>query len=219
MSAEDQADVDFERLSMYRSLLAVDDAVGAIVSALESSGRLSTTLIVLASDNGFLWGEHRWAGKKVAYEESIRIPMVVRYDPLVPAPRVDGRFALNVDLAPTFAAAAGVPAPGAEGTSLLPLLPGTAVPWRKDFLIENALNSGGADEVPTFCAVRNRRFLYAQYLATGEEELYDLEEDVGQLDSVSGDPGYVSKLLTLRARSGVLCVPPPPLSVPGQPGD
>ena len=124
-----------------------------------------------------MWGERRWTGKKVAYEESIRIPMVVRYDPLVPALRVNRRlFALNVDLAPTFAAAAGVPAPGGRGDEPAAAPARHGRPWRKDFLIENALNSGGADEVPTFCAVRNRRFLYAQYLATGEEELYDLEE-------------------------------------------
>jgi arylsulfatase A-like enzyme len=145
--------------------------------------------------------------------------MVVRYDQVVSGPRVDGRFALNIDLAPTFAAAAGVPAPGAEGMSLLPLLPGTAAPWRTDFLIENALNSGGADEVPTFCAVRNARFLYATYLATGEEELYDLKTDVAELDNVAADPGYASKLSALRARSAALCNPPPPLTVPGGPGD
>jgi hypothetical protein len=93
------------------------------------------------------------------------------------------------------------------------------VPWRTDFLVENALNSGGADEVPTFCAVRNARFLYAQYTATGEEELYDLKVDVGQLDGVAGSPAYASKLVALRARSAELCTPPPPLQVPGGPGD
>src|SRR6266480_4665871 len=82
---------------------AVDDAVSALVKTLEARHMLRTTMIVFASDNGVSWGEHQLiaARKLVPYEESIRVPLVIRYDPLMHArPREDGRLALNIDLAP-----------------------------------------------------------------------------------------------------------------------
>src|SRR5918992_879960 len=64
-----------------------------------SPGCLGTTLIAFTSDNGYLWGEHRWIDKVVAYEEAIRVPYVVRYDPLVTRPRTDRHLVANIDLA------------------------------------------------------------------------------------------------------------------------
>src|SRR4029079_10780809 len=80
-----QATVDAFRIKQYQALLAVDDAIDKIVHALSDTGRLSNTMIVFASDNGLTWDEHRWQdGKVVPYEESIRVPLVIRYDPLTP---------------------------------------------------------------------------------------------------------------------------------------
>ena len=122
LDAGSRAEIDAFRRRQYRSLLAVDRAVSDIIQALEESGRLANTLIVFTSDNGMVWGEHRWGTKLVPYEESIRVPYVVRYDAGIPSARTDERLVVNIDLAPTFAALAGIPAPGAEGESLLPLL-------------------------------------------------------------------------------------------------
>jgi arylsulfatase A-like enzyme len=219
LSTHDIDVIDGRRVDQYRTLLSVDDAVAGIVDALTAAGRMSNTMLVFASDNGWLWGEHRWDGKKVPWEESIRVPLVVRYDPMTPTPRLENRMALNIDLAPTFAALAGVPAPGAVGRSLLPVLPGGQVAWRSDFLVENSVNSGGEDEVPTYCAVRNKTYLYVRYLATGEEELYPIKADPYELDNKALDPGYASALAQLRLRSQKLCRPLPPLVVSGQPGD
>jgi arylsulfatase A-like enzyme len=213
LTPEVQSFLDDRWKNIYRTLLGVDDAVGEVVTALQETGRLSNTLIVLASDNGWTIGEHRWRNKKDAWEESIRIPMIARYDPLITAPRVDRHLALNIDLAPTFAELAGVPAPGVDGVSLVPLLtspnPG---PWRKDFLIEHLGDSG--DEIPTFCAVRDvslqpQGFTYVLY-RTGEEELYDLKTDFYELQNLVSDPLYASQLTYLRGREAVLCDPPPP---------
>ena len=104
------------RRKQLQTLLSVDDAVGTIVRALSDTGRLSNTMIVFMSDNGFSYGEHRWGttgamNKQVPYEESIRVPYVVRYDPLTPFARTDPNLVLNIDLAPTFAALGGVAAP------------------------------------------------------------------------------------------------------------
>jgi N-acetylglucosamine-6-sulfatase len=210
LSSDEQVELDFYREEMYRSMLSVDDAVGNVVDALEASGRLSNTMIVFASDNGFLWGEHRWSGKKVVYDESIRIPMVIRYDPLTPQQRSDGHLVLNIDLAPTFAELAGSPAPDADGMSLLDVLAGRRAAWRTAFLIENSLESGGADEVPTYCAVRTKEYVYARFLQTNEEELYPLRTDPYQLVNRASDPRYGSVKAALRERVDALCIPPPP---------
>ena len=128
LNATRRAVLDRFRLDQYRSLLSVDAAVRDIVRALRQTGRLHNTMIVFMSDNGYLWGEHRWRSKVVPYEESVRVPVVVRYDPITAVARRARQQVLNIDLAPTFAALAGTSAPGAEGRSLLPLLPGLGAP-------------------------------------------------------------------------------------------
>src|SRR5205814_2071584 len=145
--------VDAYRRGQYQALLAVDRAVRGIVDALRDTGRLDDTMIVFASDNGLAWGEHRWQRKQVPYEESIRVPLVIRYPPLTPDAVTVPQPALNIDLAPTFAAVAGVPTPHVDGRSLLPLLRGTATPWRHDFLIEHE-RIAQSFPVPSYCAVR-----------------------------------------------------------------
>jgi arylsulfatase A-like enzyme len=199
-----RAQVDKFRLKQYRTLVSVDDAVRDIVEALRQTGRLHNTLIVFASDNGFQWGEHRWTSKVVPYEESVRVPMVVRYDPLTAAARRDRHLVLNIDLAPTFADLAGTSAPGAEGQSMVPLLQQPDAPWRGRFLIEHV----GAP-VPTYCAAHTSRWVYVKY-STGEEELYSLRADPYQLQNLAGDPAYEHILSLMRVRLAGMCVPPPP---------
>ena len=115
------------RRRQYRTLLAVDEALDAIIEKLRVEGRLGDTMIVFMSDNGFTIGEHRWKGKEVPYEESIRVPFIVRYDAVTGGEAATCRqLVLNIDVAPTFADAAGVAAPGAHGRSLLGLLDGTS---------------------------------------------------------------------------------------------
>ena len=195
------------------SLLSVDDAVGKITTALANAGRLSDTLIVFASDNGVLIGEHRWSRKSVPYEESIRVPFIVRYDPLTTrTASVDHHLVLNLDLAQTFADVAGVGHPGVEGRSFLPLLKGSATVWRKDFLIEHAVSAP-----PSYCAVRNERFLYAKYEG-GFQELYDLQNDPYELANLMvtkpSDPGVRATRDHLYGRMLTLCQPPPPSFTP-----
>jgi N-acetylglucosamine-6-sulfatase len=201
-----RASIDTFAEHQYESLQAVDDAVDAIVEELRVSGRLQDTMIVFMSDNGYLYGEHRLTGKQAPYEESIRVPLVIRYDPVTaasPGSR-DDRLALNIDLAPTLAEVAGTSMPGAEGRSLLPLLSGSASLWRSRFLVEHLLG-----QMPTYCAVRDTRFAYVRY-ATGAEELYDLESDPLELRNVAGDPSYGFVLSAERASLTELCSPPPP---------
>jgi N-acetylglucosamine-6-sulfatase len=207
LSPEREATIDAFRRHQFQSLVEVDRSVGRIVQALADTHRLHNTMIVFTSDNGIAWGEHRWAGKKDAYEESIRVPMVIRYDAMGTTKRTNSNLVLNIDLAPTFAALAGVKAPNADGRSLVPLLDGTSSSWRTDFLIEHLKDQQAP--IPTFCAVRSEGFLYVVY-ATGEEELYDLSQDPFELDNRATDPTELVMLEQMRQRTKELCQPPPP---------
>jgi N-acetylglucosamine-6-sulfatase len=134
------ANRDRDQRRQLETLIEVDRQVANIVAAL--GPRVSNTLFVFASDNGMLWGEHRYFEQKgCEFEECSRVPLVVRFDPLTGgAARVDPAHpALNVDLAPTILDAAGVAGPsGMDGRSLLPLLQGDAPPdWRTATLGEN----------------------------------------------------------------------------------
>lgn len=202
-----QAQVDAFRRDQYRSLLAVDRAINSILGALEQTGRLSNTLIVYTSDNGLAWGEHRWTKKEAPYEVVIRVPMVLRWDDggVIASSRPADQ-ALNIDIAPTIAEAAGLDAPPMDGRSLLAVLRGERSPWRRDFLVEHL---EGTNPVPTYCAVRSTRWTYVRY-SDGEEELYDLTADPDQLVNLAGDPAAADALATMRSRLEVLCDPPPP---------
>jgi arylsulfatase A-like enzyme len=121
-----------------RSMLAVDEMVSTLIDTLTERGVLANTYVLLTSDNGWHFGEHRLPeGKGTPYEETIRVPLLVR-GPDVPAGRVETRVASLIDLAPTFAALAEAPAPHfVDGRSLAPLLAGDdAAPWRQAVLVE-----------------------------------------------------------------------------------
>jgi N-acetylglucosamine-6-sulfatase len=136
---------------------------------------------------------------------------VIRWDRYTDAPRAEQRLALNIDVAPTLAAAAGVKAVGADGKNLLPIVKGTASKWRADFLIESyefeRLDAGVT--VPSYCAVRTRDRIFVHY-ATGEEEFYTLRKDPFELRNRITVPGSQTAIAKLRARARALCSPLPP---------
>jgi N-acetylglucosamine-6-sulfatase len=178
------ADVAGIRRRMLASLLAVDRAVKAVVDAVAARGQLSNTYFLFSSDNGFLLGEHRLIGKIWPYEESIRVPLVVA-GPGVERGVTQPDLALNIDLAPTIAALAGVrPGLPEDGRSLVPLLRGREPPWRSAF-IEEFL--GDAPAQPRFVGIRTERYLYVEY-QDGSRELYDLRDDPYELSNLIGTP-------------------------------
>jgi len=183
------AKLDTFRKDQICSLKAVDEAVAAILDALGT--KLDNTVVVFTSDNGFLWGGHRLTAKNRVYEESIRVPLVIRYPKLIPTATVNDKLVLNIDLAPTIAQLAGVaPASLVNGQSLVPLLSNPSADWRSDFLIEHV---GGN------FAVRNKQYKYVE-LGTGEKELYDLTVDPYELTSQHNNPAYASIINTLHTR-------------------
>ncbi len=177
------SNINWFRRSQYRSLLSVDRAVARIVHALADTGRLRNTLLVYMSDNGFMWGEHRLTNKQAPYEESIRVPMAIRYDRAGIAPHRDAHLALNLDLAPTFAAAAGTTMPNAAGRNLLPLMRDQAhTAWRSEFLVEHAMSSQKVP-IPSYVALHTDHSVYVLY-STGAQEYYDLANDPFQLQNL-----------------------------------
>jgi arylsulfatase A-like enzyme len=203
--------VDALATNRCETLLSVDDQVRRIIAALKSTARLSNTLIVFASDNGFSLGDHRWRGKIVPYDASIRVPLVLRYDPITRpyAGTANTDLALNLDYAPTFAAAARVRAVGATGRNLLDAITGAS--WRNGFLIEHQgeQSTNPLHNVPAYCGIRTKRRLYVQY-ATGEQELYDLQRDPHELSNLTTDPAYAQQLVALHDRTMDDCIPRPP---------
>ena len=198
---------DAFRRHQYQSLQAVDRWVNAIVQALAQTGRLSNTAIFFMSDNGILWGEHRWAWKTVPYEGSIRVPLILRYDPLHLS-GADTHMVLNVDIAPTIADLAGIPPQPVDGLDMIPLITGQSSTWRTEFPLEHLQESpAGQGNAPTFCGVRTETYVYVRYIG-GFEEVYDLTKDPFELTNIaSRDPDLTAML---RAHAQALCNPPPP---------
>ena len=180
------------------SLQAVDEAVANIVDTLARTGELANTLIVFTSDNGFMHGEHRARAEKVLlYEESVRVPLVMR-GPGIPRGWRDPRPVANIDVAPTIVDAADATARRVpDGRSLLPLLADRTAWWGRDILLENG---NGANGVPPYRAIRTNRFVWAEHLTTGEYELYDLERDPYELRSLDANPAYDAVRLDLAQR-------------------
>lgn len=211
LSEFQQRELDLDRLQEHQALLGVDDAVGDILAALRLTGRLPNTAILYMSDNGRALGEHRLTRKWAPYEEIIRIPFVLRYDPLASEPRTDRNLVTNIDVAPTLAELGGALSPAADGRSLVPLLEGTSVPFRRRFLIEHLFVelASGYPNAPTYCAVRSQSRLYVRY-ETGEEELYLLRQDPYQLTNRAGDLALEQQLGAMRDHARRMCRPRPP---------
>lgn len=130
---------DYDRFvrAYLATLLSVDESVGRVYETLRSLGQLDNTVIVFTSDNGFVLGEHGRVDKRTMYEESLRIPLLVRYPPVAKPGTVVSNMVLSLDLAPSVVELAGaVPLRNISGRSWKPLLEGRSVRWRESFLYE-----------------------------------------------------------------------------------
>lgn len=195
------ATADQAVLGRLRSLMAVEEGVGKILKALKETNQLNNTVIVFTSDNGYFYGEHGLSvERRLAYEESIRMPLLVRYPPVIKAGTVRDEFALNIDLAPTLLELAGVSAPMVDGRSLVPLMKGPGSDWRRSFLIEYYSDK----VIPRvrqmgYKAVRTERWKYIHYYELdGMDELYDLTADPYEMKNIINQPGAGSTLEAMK---------------------
>jgi len=184
------ADVDCVEQS-YRSrlesMVAIDDLIGAVRNTLAARNALDDTVLIFTSDNGFLFGEHRFTGKEVPYDEAARVPLYIRYPGMTSASST-AELTLNTDLAPTIAELAGVtPGLNVDGRSLVPFLLGTPPQaWRDLFLIEGLQTQQRGPVVPSYSALRSgphapspNRLMVSW--ADGSGEYYDLDLDPYEL--------------------------------------
>ncbi len=201
----------FERKRLRReSLLAVDEAMAAIVRRLKRLGELDDTYVIFTSDNGYMQGEHRVPlGKMLPYDPSTQVPLLIRGPGLLRNRRTKALVG-NVDLAPTILDATGARARlRLDGRSILPFARDIGLRSLRPLLHETggmgAFGRHKSDEgakgqqpkVPAWRAVRTTRWLFVDYVG-GQSELYDLKRDPAELNSLSGDPRYRIRLRTLR---------------------
>ena len=187
-------------MNYLRCISAVDDNVGRLLDALDELKLTEDTVVVFSSDNGRHLGEHGLSGKHSAYEESLRVPMLVRYPKLVGKGRTSDEMVLNIDLAPTFLELAGVPVPEEmQGKSWLPLLTDQNTDWRRSFLAEYFYINNTVD-TPTLVAVRTRDAMLITYPGHDEwTELFDLANDPYETKNLVNDPKHKKLLERMTA--------------------
>ncbi len=185
LNAADVGCVKRQYADRLGSLLAVDDMVGRVLDTLRSTGEIDNTVILFTSDNGFFFGEHRLTDKKLAYEEAIRVPLMVT-GPKWAGGRASDAAVLNIDLAPTIAALAGATMPfEVDGSSFVPLLEEPDLPGRSKILVEFL----GLEDGFKFQAVRTTavdgEIPNRKYVAWGDgaREYYDLAIDPSEVGS------------------------------------
>ena len=186
---------------MLRCIQSVDDGVGKIFKALEETHQLDNTLIIYTSDNGYLFGEHHLGDKRGAYEESIRVPLLMRYPKLIPAASRLSEIALNIDIAPTALQLAGAPIPSTtDGKSLIPLFENKLGEWRGGALFEY-FHEPRYPLFPTWQALRTPQWKYIHYLGVEDsDELYDLKSDPYELKNLIGDNAAQDTLKDLKSQ-------------------
>ncbi len=183
-------------------LLGVDESLGRLVRTLEELGELDDTVVIFTSDHGYFYGEHGLnEERRLAYEETARIPLIVRYPKRVRAGSTPAQLVQTIDLAPTILSLAGVIDTGRrDGRSLVPLLEGESPAWRSSLLIEyysdtvfpRILQMG-------YDAVRTGRYKYIRYTELpGMDELYDLETDPYEMSNLIGSQQARTLLPGLR---------------------
>jgi arylsulfatase A-like enzyme len=183
-------------------LLGVDESLGRLVTTLTELGQLDNTVIVFTSDHGYFYGEHGLnEERRLAYEETARIPLIVRYPKVARAGSTPALMVQTIDFAPTLLALAGVADTAArQGVSLIPVLDGTATTWRSSVFLEyysdrvfpRMLTMG-------YDAVRTERLKYIAYRdLQGMDELYDLQADPFEMANLIGSDRAAALLTEAR---------------------
>ncbi|MCF3649117.1 sulfatase family protein [Synoicihabitans lomoniglobus] len=189
-----ETDLDDLYKAYGETLCGVDDSIGRVMAQLERMGIADETLVIYMGDNGFMFGEHGLIDKRVAYEASIRVPLLMRCPAMFPGGAVIDEVVANIDIAPTIMEVMGLNAPPHfDGRSVVPLLEGQPTDWREQFLYvyywERAF-----PQTPTTFALRGDRYKLITYHGIWDaDELFDLQSDPAELHNLRYEPEY-SKL-------------------------
>ncbi|MPZ73506.1 MAG: sulfatase-like hydrolase/transferase [Nitriliruptorales bacterium] len=183
-----------------RCVASIDDNLMRVLDWLDAQGLSGDTVVLYTSDQGFFLGDHGWYDKRFMYEESLRMPLLLRYPREVRAGSMCTDMMLNVDIAPTILDLAGVGIPRAmQGHSVRPLMhERTPADWRTSMYYRYWMHLDSSHAVQAHYGVRTGRYKLIRYDGKGdgpEWELFDLEDDPVEIHSVYDDPAYA----TLRA--------------------
>jgi arylsulfatase A-like enzyme len=179
---------------------SVDDSVGRVLDLLDSTGLSKNTIVIYTSDQGFFLGDHGMYDKRFMYDECLRMPFLVRWPAGVTPGAVARAMALNVDFAPTFLEAAGLPVPAdMQGRSLMPVLRGRVpADWRTS-MYYRYYHDPGDHNTRAHYGVRTTTHKLISFWKSGEWELFDLVNDPGELHNLYGQPGHERVTAELKA--------------------
>ena len=179
---------------------SVDDNVGRLLAFLDSTGLARNTIVVYTSDQGFFLGDHGMFDKRFMYEESLRMPFLVRWPAVITRGMRANAMALNVDFAPTFLEVAGLSVPtDMQGHSLLPLLRGrTPAEWRTS-MYYRYYHDPGDHNTRAHYGVRTKTHKLIYFWKKDQWELFDLVHDPMEMHNLYGQPGFEHLTATLKA--------------------
>lgn len=182
------------------TIQSVDDNIGRLLAFLDSAGLSRNTIVIYTSDQGFFLGDHGLFDKRFMYEESLRMPFLVRWPAVIKPARTSDAMALNVDFAPTFLDAARIPIPaGMQGRSLLPVLRGpTPSDWRTS-MYYRYYHDPGDHNTRAHYGVRTRTHKLIYFWKKDQWELFDLVNDPQELHNLYGAPGQETITASLKA--------------------
>ncbi len=193
-----------QQRSQMEMMRDIDQQIGRVLDRLDQKGLGSNTIVMFTSDNGFFWGEHGRGDKRAAYEESIRVPLLIRDPRQTATVSSSDALALNIDIAPTILDAAGIAKPDwMQGMSLMPILQGDTTQTRDAFAAEY-YQEVIFPNVPGWEALRTDRYMYVRYPEHQQQydELYDLQADPYQLDNLLGPTIPEQAIEELRSQLG-----------------
>jgi arylsulfatase A-like enzyme len=179
---------------------SVDDSVGRLLAYLDRTNLSKNTMVIYTSDQGFFLGDHGLFDKRFMYEESLRMPFLVRWPAAIKGGTKREAIALNVDFAPTFLDAAGLPLPKEmQGRSLLPLLRGpTPADWRTS-MYYRYYHDPGDHNTRAHYGIRTLTHKLIYFWKKDQWELFDLTNDPYELHNLYGEPGQDKLTATLKA--------------------
>ena len=187
--------------SYCEALRSVDDSVGAVMQQLKKMGIHDDTLVIYMGDNGYMFGEHGLIDKRVAYETSSRVPMLMQCPSVIKGNTVVEEVVANIDVAPTVMETMGLKKPPhMDGASFLPLAMGQKIEWRKFFLYVYYWEQN-YPQTPTHFSLRGDRFKYTTYYGLWDtDELFDLQSDPMEQNNLIHDDGYAQKKKEMQDR-------------------
>lgn len=183
-----------------RAIAAVDENLGRVLDYLDQSGLADNTIVIYSSDQGFFLGEHGWYDKRWMYEESLRMPLLVRWPKGIKQGSINQDLVQNLDFAPTFLDLAGVPIPDdMQGMSLVPTMTGKPDAPKRDSVYYHYYEYPAVHSVARHYGVRTDRYKLIHYYQNNEWELFDLNEDPNELTNVYADSNYTAIVTELTA--------------------